>query len=72
MRMIEIPKSESVTLAANVLAVRPSVVVTVDGNPATRALLEAADVEVHTFTVSEIAINGTGGPTCLTRPVCRR
>jgi arginine deiminase len=55
-----------------VLAVRPGVVVMLDGNPETRRRLEAAGVEVHLFSGAEICLNGSGGPTCLTRPVERR
>lgn len=69
--LIEIPPDESATLGANVLAVRPGVVVVVDGNRGTRAALERHGVEVHAIPGNEIAINGTGGPTCLTRPILR-
>jgi dimethylargininase len=69
--MVEIPVDEVDSLGGNVLAVRPGVVVVVDGNPTTRALLESKGVEVHPFEGSEIAMNGSGGPTCLTRPICR-
>ena len=54
----------------NVLAVRPGVVVTTDTAPRTRAALEAAGVEVHTYAATEIN-KGDGGPTCLTRPLLR-
>ncbi len=69
--LVEIPAGESASLGANVLAVRPGVVVVVEGNPVTRAALEHHGVEVHAFAGLEIALNGTGGPTCLTRPVLR-
>jgi len=71
-RMIEAPDEEFATLACNVLAVRPGVCVVADGNPATRHALEAAGCEVHPYPASEIGINGSGGPTCLTRPILRR
>ncbi len=32
---------------------------------------EARGVEVHTYAGSQICVNGSGGPTCLTRPVRR-
>lgn len=70
--LVEIPPHESASLAANALAVRPGVVVTVAGNPETHHKLEQMDVEVHPVPGSEICINGTGGPTCLTRPIRRR
>jgi N-dimethylarginine dimethylaminohydrolase len=54
----------------NVLAVRPGVVVMADAAPRTRAALEAAGVEVHTYPAAEVN-KGDGGPTCLTRPLLR-
>jgi N-dimethylarginine dimethylaminohydrolase len=70
-RLIDIPVTEISSLACNVLTVRPGVVVMLAGNPETRSRLEAAGVEVHTFAGQEICVNGSGGPTCLTRPVHR-
>ena len=58
-------------MACNVLAVRPGVVIMLDGNPETRAALTAAGCEVHVYDGSEISIKGDGGPTCLTAPVLR-
>ena len=57
--------------AATSLAVRPGVVIVAEGNPQTCAALAAAGCEVHTLDLSEIGLNGSGGPTCLTRPVLR-
>lgn len=54
----------------NVLAVRPGVVVMADSAPRTRATLEQAGVEVHTYAASQVN-KGDGGPTCLTRPLLR-
>ena len=70
-RMVEVPDEEFATLGCNVLAVRPGVVIVADGNPRTRAALEAAGCEVHGYPAIEIGINGSGGPTCLTRPIMR-
>ena len=53
------------------LAVRPGVVILAEGNPRTSAALAAAGCEVHTYPASEIGINGSGGPTCMTRPILR-
>jgi dimethylargininase len=71
-RTIAVPDEEYATLGANVLVVRPGVVVAVDGNPRTRAALERAGCEVHTYVAVEIGLNGSGGPSCLTRPIFRR
>jgi dimethylargininase len=70
-RMIEVPDEEFPTLGCNVLAVRPGVVVMAEGNPRTAAALAAAGCEVHAFAATEIGINGSGGPTCLSRPILR-
>ena len=70
-RLVEVPDEEYPTLGCNVLAVRPGVVVVADGNPVTRGRLEAAGVEVHAIPLGEIGENGSGGVTCLTRPVWR-
>ncbi len=71
-RTIAVPDEEFATLGCNVLAVRPGVCVVAAGNPATRRALEAAGCEVHAYEALEIGINGSGGPTCLTRPILRR
>lgn len=70
-RMIEVPEAEFATLGANVLAVRPGVVILAAGNPATSGALAAAGCEVRTYPATEIGINGSGGPTCMTRPILR-
>jgi dimethylargininase len=70
-RVIAVPAEEYETMACNVLAVRPGVVVMLDGNPGTRAALTAAGCEVHVYGGSEISIKGDGGPTCLTAPILR-
>ena len=70
-RLVEVPEEEYPTLGCNVLAVRPGVVVTADGNHETRRRLEAAGVEVHAIPLGEVGENGSGGVTCLTRPVLR-
>jgi N-dimethylarginine dimethylaminohydrolase len=71
-RRIAVEAGEYETLASNVLAVRPGVVVVVDGNPRTRRALESAGCEVHPYDGSELSLKGDGGPTCLTRPLLRR
>ena len=70
-RLIEVPEEEYPTLGCNVLAVRPGVVVVADGNPVTRRRMEAAGVEVHAVPLREVGENGSGGVTCLTRPLLR-
>ena len=70
-RLIEVPDEEFPTLGCNVLAVRPGVVIVAEGNPRTAAALAAAGCEVHRYEATEIGINGSGGPTCMTRPILR-
>jgi dimethylargininase len=70
-RLIEVPDDEFPTLGCNVLAVRPGVVIIAEGNPQTAAALAGAGCEVHTYPATEIGINGSGGPTCMTRPILR-
>jgi N-dimethylarginine dimethylaminohydrolase len=70
-RLVEVPEEEYATLGCNVLAVRPGVVLVAEGNPVTRRRMEAAGVEVHAVPLGEVGENGSGGVTCLTRPVLR-
>jgi dimethylargininase len=70
-RLVEVPEEEYLTLGCNVLAVRPGVVVVAEGNDVTRRRLEAAGCEVHAIPLGEVGENGSGGVTCLTRPVLR-
>ncbi len=70
-RMIDVPEQEFATLGCNVLAVRPGIVILAEGNPVTAGALATAGCEVHTYPATEIGINGSGGPTCMTRPILR-
>jgi N-dimethylarginine dimethylaminohydrolase len=69
--LIDIPDEEYATQACNVLALAPRRVIMLEGNPVTRGRLEAAGCEVRFVKGDEIAFKGSGGPTCLTRPVLR-
>jgi dimethylargininase len=69
--LIAVPDDEFPTLGCNVLAVEPGIVIMAEGNPHTAAKLARAGCEVHTYPATEIGINGSGGPTCLTRPIRR-
>jgi N-dimethylarginine dimethylaminohydrolase len=70
-RLIEVPEEEFLSLGCNVLVVRPGVVITAAGNPRMAAAMAAHGIEVHTYQASEIGVNGSGGPTCMTRPILR-
>ncbi|MFW2340181.1 MAG: dimethylarginine dimethylaminohydrolase family protein, partial [Acidimicrobiia bacterium] len=52
-RMIPVPDEEFGSQGCNLLAVRPGVVVMIEGNPRTQAALEEAGIEVHTFSGRE-------------------
>ena len=69
--MVEVPGEEFGTMGPNVLSLGPRRAVALDGNPSTRAAMEAAGVEVTTYRGAHISLNGDGGPTCLTRPLVR-
>jgi N-dimethylarginine dimethylaminohydrolase len=70
-RFIEIDYSERDTLACNVLSLGQKRLVAIAANAKTNQRLRDAGFEVCTFPGSEICINGSGGPTCLTRPLLR-
>jgi N-dimethylarginine dimethylaminohydrolase len=70
-QMIEISEEEYLSQACNVLAVRPRELLMIRGNPVTRNRLEAAGCTVQEFSGEEICWKGSGGPTCLTRPIYR-
>ena len=70
-RLLSVPEQEFPTLGCNVLAVRPGVTVIAAGNAFTEGLLRDAGCDVHTYAATEIGLNGSGGPTCLTRPILR-
>jgi N-dimethylarginine dimethylaminohydrolase len=69
--LVEVAPGELDTLGCNVLALGPRRCLMADGNPRTRARLEAAGCAVATYDGSEISLKGAGGPTCLTRPLVR-
>lgn len=70
-RLIDIDPIERETLACNVLALDAGILVAFEENARTNERLSRAGFEVRTFPGSEIGINGSGGPTCLTRPFAR-
>ena len=70
-RFVEVPDEEYDTLGCNVLAVGPRQCVILAGNPVTQQRLEQAGAQVWTFDGLDISLKGTGGPTCLTRPILR-
>jgi N-dimethylarginine dimethylaminohydrolase len=70
-RFIEIDSAERDTLACNVLSLGRKRVLALEENRKSNERLRAAGFDVRTFPGSELCINGSGGPTCLTRPLLR-
>jgi N-dimethylarginine dimethylaminohydrolase len=69
--LIHIETSERDSLACNVLALGNRKLLAIEENRKTNARLKEAGFEVLTFPGSEVCANGSGGPTCLTRPFLR-
>jgi N-dimethylarginine dimethylaminohydrolase len=70
-RFIEIDPAERDTLACNVLSLGNNRLLAIEENSMTNARLRQAGFDLRTFPGSELCINGSGGPTCLTRPLLR-
>jgi N-dimethylarginine dimethylaminohydrolase len=70
-KVIEIDASERDTLACNVLALGNNRLLAIEANRKTNTRLRQAGFDLHTFPAAELCINGSGGPTCLTRPLLR-
>lgn len=70
-QFVEVPDEEYDSLGCNVLAVGPRQCVMLAGNPITKKRLEEAGAQVWTYEGNDISFKGTGGPTCLTRPILR-
>jgi N-dimethylarginine dimethylaminohydrolase len=70
-QFIQIDDSERDTLACNVLALGGKRLLAIEENRKTNTRLRQAGFDVRTFPGSELCINGSGGPTCLTRPLLR-
>jgi N-dimethylarginine dimethylaminohydrolase len=68
---IEIDPAERATLSCNVLALGDNRLLALEENRNTNARLRQAGFDLRTFPGSELCINGSGGPTCLTRPLLR-
>ncbi|MBN8827445.1 MAG: amidinotransferase [Sphingobacteriia bacterium] len=69
--LIEVPEEEFAKMGPNVLAIKPNVCLTIEGNVITKARLEQAGCKVHIYKGNEISKKAEGGATCLTRPILR-
>jgi N-dimethylarginine dimethylaminohydrolase len=70
-RFVEIEPSERHTLASNVLSLGTNRLLALGENERTNDRLRHAGFDVRTFPGRELCINGSGGPTCLTRALLR-
>ncbi len=68
---VEIDQQERETLACNVLALGDRQLLALEENVHTNQRLRANGFRLRTFAGRELCINGSGGPTCLTRPLLR-
>ena len=69
--LIDIDSDERKTLACNVVSLGNQRLIALDENPKTIARMRDAGFDVNAFPGTELCDNGSGGPTCLTRPILR-
>ena len=69
--LVPVPDEEYDSLGCNVLAVKPRHVLVRGGNPVTAGRMRTAGCMVEAFDGDHICYAGSGGPTCLTRPIYR-
>ena len=69
--LIEIDTAERDLLACNVVSLGDRRLIALEECPETIVRMRAAGFDVTTFPGSELCGNGSGGPTCLTRPLLR-
>ena len=70
-RLHEIDAAERDTMACNVVSLGGRRLLALEENPGTNGRLREAGFQVETFPGTELCQNGSGGPTCLTRPILR-
>lgn len=71
-QLIECSDEEYDYLGTNLLALEPGTCILIKGCPDIQKKIEDAGVTVYTYEGKELSYRGTGGPTCLTCPVCRK
>ena len=70
-QLVDVPDEEYDSMGCNVLATSPRNLLMIRGNPITRRVWQLRDATISEFDGSEICMPGSGGPTCLTRPLLR-
>ncbi len=69
--LLLVPDNEYFTMAPNILAIKPNVVLMLENNVKTIAMLQNAGCIVYTYQGNELSLKAEGGATCLTRPLLR-
>jgi N-dimethylarginine dimethylaminohydrolase len=69
--LLDVPEKEADRHACNLIVLRPGRVIALEGNGATRSVLEREGIDVIEVPGEEIMINRTAGPTCLVLPTQR-
>jgi len=70
-KLLDVPDEEYASMACNILALAPRKCIMIEGNPKTKQMLEKEGCTVWEYKGQEISKVGSGGPTCLTRPLLR-
>lgn len=70
--VLEVPEDEYASMATNILAIKPNVLLMLEDNTQTINMLKTAGCKVYTYQGAEISHKAEGGATCLTRPILRR
>lgn len=68
---LQVPEEEYASMAPNILAIKPKVVLMLQDNIKTIKMLQSVGCKVYTYQGDEISHKAEGGATCLTRPVLR-
>lgn len=71
-KTISIADEDYDSLGCNVLPLSTTKCLITSGNDKTSKIIEEKGIEVIEFQASEICYKGSGGPTCLTRPIYRK
>ena len=71
-KTISIADEDYDSLGCNVLPLSTAKCLITNGNDKTSKIIEEKGIEVIEFQASEICYKGSGGPTCLTRPIYRK
>ena len=69
--LVDVPDEEFESMGCNALALNPEQCLLLEGNPRTKRRIERTGIEVIEYRGREISTMGSGGPTCLTRPLSR-